>query len=66
MSNRRFRETQECIRRKDNKNNTLEQISEIKKKLGKDRERYKQDLSFQRKSMEVRDYRPKFNSFFDL
>ena len=50
----------------DRKINTIEEVTEIKRKLTKDRERYRKDLSFQRNSIEVKNYRPKFNSFFDI
>lgn len=39
------------MRKQENKNATIAEINEVKKKLGKERERYKQELSFQRKSL---------------
>jgi len=50
----------------DDKFNTINEINQIKKKLSKDRDRYKREIANQRKSMEVSNYRPKFNSFFDI
>jgi predicted nuclease with TOPRIM domain len=66
VNNRRFRETQELRRKMDDKFGTIQEITEMKRKLTKERKRCQNDLSFQRKSVEAQRYRPHINSFFDF